>query len=151
MRWEIEPTGCCERKGMCQIRLCFYLEPGDARYNEHHVYVPVFPENGYPGDVNDIGMPKSEKAHKEWHDALPHVWQTNPFHNHFIYVDPDVTDTELEVIGQDLSLKIYSEWKANRIPGRNLPKPVFPKQVDELCRGRCVSRVDGLRRKHGNH
>jgi len=24
---------------MRQIRLCFYLDPGDARYNEHHVKV----------------------------------------------------------------------------------------------------------------
>ena len=39
MRWEIEPSGCCERNGMRQIRLCFYLEPGDARYSEHHVKV----------------------------------------------------------------------------------------------------------------
>ena len=40
-RWEIEPSGCCERKGMRQIRLCFYLEAGDARYHEHHVKVDV--------------------------------------------------------------------------------------------------------------
>jgi len=39
MRWEIEPSGCCERKGMRQIRFCFYLEPGDARHAEHHVKV----------------------------------------------------------------------------------------------------------------
>jgi len=37
MRWEIEESGCCERKGMRQVRICFYLEPGDSRYAEHHV------------------------------------------------------------------------------------------------------------------
>ena len=31
---KIEPSGCCVSHGSVQIRLAFYLEPGDARYEE---------------------------------------------------------------------------------------------------------------------
>lgn len=34
---KIEPTGCCERKGLMQIRFSFYLEPGEHGYNIHHM------------------------------------------------------------------------------------------------------------------
>ena len=61
MRWEIEPSGCCERKGMRQIRICFYLEPGDERYNEHHINAPVIPKSGYPSKKDGRGNAKSEK------------------------------------------------------------------------------------------
>lgn len=37
---KIEPTGCTVRKGKVQLRFSFYLEPGDARYEEHHVRGP---------------------------------------------------------------------------------------------------------------
>ncbi len=36
---KVEPKGCVERHGNVQVKLSFYLEPGDARYDEHHVRV----------------------------------------------------------------------------------------------------------------
>ena len=70
MRWEIEQSGCCERKGMRQIRLCFYLEPGDARYSEHHVKVGGKWQNNpfhnhfirVPLDATDEDIAKQAKA-----------------------------------------------------------------------------------------
>jgi len=117
MRWEIEPTGCCEHKGQRQIRLCFYLEPGDARYKEHHVDCPVIPKDGYPGSKNSDGSPRSEKKHKQWHNALPKKWQTNPFHNHFIYVALDATDEDIAKQAEALLPQFYRQWQHGVTPG----------------------------------
>jgi len=144
-RWEIEPSGCCEHKGMVQVRFCFYLEPGDARYSEHHVNLPIFPESGYPGKKDEHGMPKSQTAYRKWRDGLPHVWQTNPFHNHFIYVDPETTDEEIASIGDELLPVFYSEWLMGKTPGQRVKPPVFAKQADNQRRSRCKRRADGLR------
>ena len=111
MRWEIEPSGCCERKGMRQIRLCFYLEPGDARYNEHHVRVPIIPEGGYPGKADASGRPESEDAFRSWRDSLPKKWRTNPFHNHFIRVPLDATDEDIAAEAEKLLPQFYGQWK----------------------------------------
>ena len=61
----IEQSGCGVHKGKVKVRFNFYLEPGDARYHEHHIEIS-------PGE-----------------------WRDNPFHNHFEYFDPDVTDDEI--------------------------------------------------------
>jgi len=111
MRWEIEPSGCCERNGMHQIRLCFYLAPGDARYQEHHVKLPVIPEEGYPGELDEQGQPKSDDDFDAWHDDLPRRWQTNPFHNHFIRVPLNTTDEEIAAQAEALLPHFYGKWK----------------------------------------
>ena len=109
MRWEIEPTGCCERNGMRQIRLCFYLHPGDARYNEHHVNIPVIPEGGYPGKKDEHGQP--DKDFRAWLDTLPKKWKTNPFHNHFIQVPLNATDEEIAKQADALLPLFYGKWE----------------------------------------
>ena len=96
---------------MRQIRLCFYLEPGDARYNEHHVHVPVVPESGYPGKKDEHGRPESEDEFHSWIDSLPKKWQTNPFHNHFILVPMDATDEEISKQADALLPKFYGQWQ----------------------------------------
>ena len=115
MRWEIEPSGCCERKGMRQIRFCFYLEPGDARYNEHHVNLPVIPEGGYPGDLepDEEGRISKSKlqAQNDWFASLPTKWQTNPFHNHFIRVPLDATDEDIAKQADALMPQFYGQWQ----------------------------------------
>jgi len=111
MRWEIEPTGCCESKGMRQIRLCFYLEHGDARYNEHHVNMPVIPDGGYPGKKDEQGNPKSATAVRSWMKKLPKKWQTNPFHNHFIRVPLDASGEEIAKEADALLPQFYGRWR----------------------------------------
>lgn len=76
---KVEPSGCCERNGMVQVRLCFYLEPGDYGYEKHYV-------------------------------EIDGKWQTNPFHNHFIYVEPNTTDTEIIDIGEAFLQEAYTKW-----------------------------------------
>jgi len=110
MRWEIEPTGCCERKGMRQIRLCFYLEPGDSRYSDHHVNRPVHPEGGYKGKKDKHGKPDSIDDYKAWEKKLPKKWQNNPFHNHFIRVPIDATDEDIAEQAEALLPQFYGKW-----------------------------------------
>lgn len=57
MKVKVEPSGCCERKGMVQVRFSFYLDPTDYGYDKHHIEVPVIPEGGYPGKVDEQGSP----------------------------------------------------------------------------------------------
>lgn len=90
---KIDGSGCDIRKGFVQIRISMYLEPGDARYDEHHIEVideqSKKYEKDYPGEVNEHGEPVDRVAYSLWLDSLPKVWQLNPFHNHFIYIEPD--------------------------------------------------------------
>ena len=51
MRVKVEPSGCCERKGLVQVRFSMYLEPEDYGYDKHYVQVLIIPEGGYTGKV----------------------------------------------------------------------------------------------------
>lgn len=84
----VEPTGCCERKGMVRIRFCMYLERGDYGY----------------------------------------AWQNNPFHNHFIYVEPDTTDEEIMDIGEAFLDEAYIKWDS----GLNLASSEYQLRNDAL-------------------
>jgi len=118
MRYKIEASGCCERNGMRQVRLCFYLDPGDARYGEHHVNMPAISEDGYPGNKKN-GRPESDSDYVAWLDALPKKWQTNPFHNHFIYVPLDTTDKDITQQADKLLLRFYDKWQRRECLGDN--------------------------------
>ena len=107
---KVEPTGCCERKGMVQIRFCMYLEPSDYGYEKHYVQVPIIPEGGYPGEVDEMGNPIDIEDYNKWLDTLPKAWQTNPFHNHFIYVEPDISDEDIMDIGEAFLHEAYIKW-----------------------------------------
>ncbi len=85
--------------GMVNIDASFYLEDGDEGYDkymaEHHVQVPVIPEGGYPGEVNEMGMPVDQKDYKDWIKSLPTIWRLNPFCNHSIQFGATVTREEI--------------------------------------------------------
>jgi len=83
----VEPSGCCERKGLVQVRFCMYLDKGDYGYNIHHIHLEESPGK--------------------------RVWQTNPFHNHFIYVEPETTDVEIMDIGQAFLEEAYIKWSCD--------------------------------------
>jgi hypothetical protein len=129
---EIEQSGCCERKGLMQVRFCLYLEPGDYGYEQHHLTVPVYPYpderlGGYWGEVHpkgttvtktdketgkkyeiDIsGQPIDEDDYRHWVQTLPTTEIDNPFHNHFIYVEPEITDEILLDMGQAFLEEAY--------------------------------------------
>lgn len=116
----IEPTGISVRKGRVQLRFCFYLNPTDARYEEHHIQVPVIPEEGYPGKMvageNGTGekVPLDRDDYDAWFEGLPKKWQNNPFHNHFVRVSPDATDNEIKQLMQNSLDEFYGIWSRGK-------------------------------------
>lgn len=106
----IEPTGCLARKGLVQIRFCMYLDEGDYGYEKHRTQVPERP------------LTDKELADQVLADLVPKVWQTNPFHNHFIYVEFYITDKEIMNIGEAFLKAAYAGWSCNeRLVLRNQP------------------------------
>lgn len=85
--------------GMINVDAAFYLEAGDEGFDkyqaEHYAQVPVIPAGGYPGKLDDEGVPADKKAFGVWLAALPKVWQFNPFCNHSIQFEPSVTKEEI--------------------------------------------------------
>jgi hypothetical protein len=96
----INKTGCGVRKGNCQIRLDFYLEPSNPRYNDKYLYlVDTTSEKylaGYKGEVDKDGNPVNQEEWDAWWDSLPRVWVNTPFHTHFIYLPADFTDDDIK-------------------------------------------------------
>lgn len=127
---KVEPSGCCERKGLVQIRFCMYLDPKDYGYEKHHIQLPVIPKEGYQGKVNAIGIPADMDDYKKWVGGLPTTWQNNPFHNHFIYVEPDTTDKEIMDIGEAFLHEAYIKWACDeKLDLKNEPT-TYPSTID---------------------
>jgi hypothetical protein len=144
---KIEPSGCCQRHGMVQVRLAMYLDEPDYGYAKHHVQVPVIPPSGYPGEVDTMGQPKDTAAFLAWLDALPKVWQNNPFHNHFIQVEPTTTDKEIADIAKAFLQEAYVKWATGKrldLVNDALPftKPatITPKRIAE-----CEAKVQAVK------
>jgi len=142
---KVEPSGCCVRKGMVQVRFSFYLEPGDARYYEHYIQLPIIPPEGYPGAVDEFGYPLDLVLYNDWLGSLPTQWQNNPFHNHFVYVEPDATDKEIIDIGEAFLQEAYSKWSSvKKLDLKNQPVN-FPSVVDSQRLAACESKVQHLK------
>jgi len=107
---KLEPTGCTVHKGKVQLRFSFYLEPGDARYEEHHIQAPIILEGGYPGEVDAEGAPVDREHYNSWLESLPKEWQDNPFHNHFVYVDADTPDADIKQLMTEALEEFYGIW-----------------------------------------
>lgn len=107
---KIEPTGCTVRKGKVQLRFSFYLEPDDPRYEEHYIQIPIIPLEGYLGEVDTKGNPVDWNDYNAWLESLPKEWQNNPFHNHFVYVDPDITDAKVKQLVVDSLDEFFGIW-----------------------------------------
>ncbi len=141
---KVEPSGCCERKGMVQIRFCMYLDQGDFGYHIHHVKIPVIPEGGYPGEVDAMGIPVDAKDYDTWVKSLPTVWQVNPFHNHFILAEPDITDIEILDIGEVYLKEAYADWSSDKKPNPK-NKPHIPPVITSARIEACEVKVQHLR------
>ncbi|KFO68567.1 hypothetical protein ER57_03240 [Smithella sp. SCADC] len=85
--------------GMINVSADLYLEKGDEGYEkyiaEHLVMVPVIPEGGYTGKVDEQGAPADQNDYDNWFKSLPTVQQLNPFCNHSIQFEHDVTEEEI--------------------------------------------------------
>ena len=128
---KIEPTGCIERKGLVQIRFSMYLDEGDYGYEKHHIQVPVIPPKGYQGEVDEYSSPVDVSARDAWLASLPKVWQLNPFHNLFIYVEPGTSDKEIMNIGQTFLEEAYIAWSLGQTPAPQNPKVKYPVSFDK--------------------
>jgi hypothetical protein len=144
---KVEPSGCCERRGMVQIRFCMYLESTDYGYDKHHVQVPVIPEGGYPGRVDAEGMPTNQKQYDKWLASLPKVWQTNPFHNHFILVEPETTDGEIMDIAVAFLHEAYIKWSTDsKLDLVNDALPFKkPEIIDDTRIANCETRMQSIK------
>jgi len=143
---KIEPTGCAVHKGKVQLRLSFYLEPGDPRYEEHHVQVPIIPEGGYPGEVDAEGSPVDQDHYNSWLESLPKVERDNPFHNHFVYVDADATDDEIEQLLVESLEEFFGIWAG----GEDILKAWKPKEgfvpggMSDKNKQKCQRKVEDI-------
>ncbi len=111
---KIEPSGCTERKGLVQIRFWMYLESGDYGYEKHHVRVPERP------------LTDAEGADPVLADLVPKIWQNNPFHNHFIYAEPEISDKVIMDIGQAFLEDAYIKWASEEKVEPKNPPVKFP-------------------------
>lgn len=96
----LNKSGCEERKGNVKVRLDFYLDATDPRYDERYLYlVDVTSAEylaGYPGKVDEFGNPIDQEDYDNWIESLPHIWENTPFHSHFVYFDADVTIDDIK-------------------------------------------------------
>lgn len=111
---KIEPSGCGEFHGNVKVRFAFYLDPSDARYGEQHIQQPIIPSRGYGGAVDDWGSPVDQVDYDLWLNGLPREWQTNPFHNHYIYAEPEVTDDEITSLAALHLVNFYEAWRQGK-------------------------------------
>lgn len=152
---KVDPTGCRERRGVVQIPLSMYLNKGDYGYDKHYVQVPVMPPEGYTGEIGEAGSPVDTRHHQDWLDSLPKIWQLNPFHNHFIYVEPEVSDEEIMAQMQFHLPNFYAAWCARKPirAGWDVKTRIRPKRYDKLeslevyllRKARCQARVGRIK------
>lgn len=142
----IEPTGCAARMGKVQLRFSFYLEPDDLRYEEHHIQVPIIPEGGYPGEVDAEGLPVDQEHYNSWLESLPREWRDNPFHNHFVYVDADVSDDEISRLLTESLEEFFGIWaRGEDILKVWKPKERFvPGDVSDKNKQKCQRKVEDV-------
>ncbi len=144
---KIEPSGCCERNGMVQVRFCMHLDDKDYGYDKHHIQVPDFTGAEYKGKVDKDGNPVDFKDYQAWVDSLPKIWQNNPFHNHFIQVNPDTTETEIMDIAEAFLHEAYIKWAQDaKLDLVNDALPfVKPAIVTSLIKSACEAKVQSVK------
>src|SRR5659263_407308 len=98
---KIENTGCCENEGKIQIRFAMFLDIADYGYNKTRAEVP------------ERELTEAELKDETLAAKVAKVWQTNPFHNHFIYIDPPLIDAEILDLGEALLKETYGKWSTN--------------------------------------
>lgn len=116
---KIENSGCCERKGMMQVRFDFCLEEGDPRHEEFR-----------PSDKN--GDPIGEES---------------CFHTHFVYVDPEITDEELLAMGEKILQDASSRFKNEQSMNIQNKPVAFNLAASESRKKVIVDRVNQIKGK----
>ena len=111
-------TDSFEARGNVRVKLSFFLEPEDARYDEHHVYVvdetcPIF-QAGYHGKADKDSNPTDMSDYETWLDTCNHIWRDNPFHNHFLNVDSLKSDANIKALAEFHAPNFYKAWQEKK-------------------------------------
>lgn len=115
--FKIEKSGCCEHKGLCQVRADFYWDEKDPEYKLTEC--KIYPKKGYKGKVDEMGIPADLDDYQKWEDALPTEMKHLPFHSHFIYFPDTVKDDEIL-----FCFELALDWRVKNQPVKNV-KPVW--------------------------
>ena len=107
---KINLSGCEVRKGKVKLRFDFFLEPGDPRYEEYYLLLPIVPEEGYTGRVNEMGEPVNQNDYNKWLNKLPKQWQNTPCHSHKDYIDIDDDYSAIEKLMNESLAEFFSMW-----------------------------------------
>lgn len=142
---KVENSGVCERKGLVQVRLAMYLDKDDYGYEKHHVELPVIPEGGYESALDERGQPKDMVDYQKWLDGLPKSWQVNPFHNHFIYIEPGTTDNEIMDMAEAFLKESYATWQKDETPTPKNTNVNFKTSPSESELSACNAKVQYLK------
>lgn len=153
----INKSGCVVRKGNVQLRLDFYLEPTDPRYDDRHLYqVDTTSAEylaGYSGELNTDTSFVNQAAYELWKESLPHIWQNTPFHSHFLYLNPNFTEddikTEIDFHLPNFYKAFQDRWdevKGGMRHGWATEKRIRPKNYSgDIERvAQCQNRIDSL-------
>lgn len=89
-------------KDLLKAGIAFYPSESDKSYAVQYVSVPIIPEGGYPGAVNEHSEPLDKDAYRAWIESLPTKMQLNPAFTHFIKIDPSITKPQLEAQIQEI-------------------------------------------------
>lgn len=143
MYYKINKTGCGERKGLVEVRFDCYLDPSDAGYVEHHVTVPVIPEDGYTGKADAMGTPVDLDAYIKWRSSLPTETRDNPFCCHFRCFEPDVTNEQLLKAGDEILKMAFDNNKVGTLKKNTNPKVTFTTNIVKIQAS--LSRVDTIK------
>lgn len=114
--------------GMVNISADFYLEKGDNGWKkyqeEHHVIAPIFPEEGYQGQVDENGRPTNKEDYNNWLSSLPTEERDNSFCNHSIQFEENVTEEEILWCFEFALEQTYLNYLANDLHCKTLGKVV---------------------------
>ena len=133
--FKIDKSGCCEHKGLCQVRADFYWDEKDAEYALTEC--KIYPEKGHEGKVDEMGIPADLDDYQKWEDALPTEMKHLPFHSHFVYFQDTVKDDEIL-----FCFELALDWRIKNQPVKNV-KPVW--DISKSVSSK--TRIDGVKAK----
>lgn len=145
MHFKINKTGCNVRRGLCEVRFDLFLDEGDEGFEEHYVEVLQLPPEGYPGAMHGLA-PESMDDYYAWLNSLPKAWQHNPFCCHFCQFEPDVSDEEILLRGEQVLEMAGQNWKVRDLRLNKNPPVRF--SMDSGQHTRCVNRVKSIMAKN---
>jgi len=117
---KIEKSGCeVWHGGLIKLRADLFLTPEDKRYDERYILVPIIPPEGYPGEKDKEGRPEDQADYDAWLEHLPHIYQLNPFHSHFLRFEPTVSQDAVEAAINHHIPNFYKAWteELDKVPG----------------------------------